>query len=272
MSKRMLICRCTERQLLAPEALAATAAAARADGYEVLEVSDLCQLCATRDPALLEWVGEGELSVAACHPRAIRWLLHQAGIPPATPSLIDLRTPINSPLSPPNPPINQQPSTINSPLPLTPDPCHLPADPHWSPVIDYDRCTACKQCLSFCPFGVYSLSPAGDVAVTTPGNCKNNCPACARICPQMAIIFPKFKQGPISGEPVREEDVARVQAVLSEQAGGDLHELLAKRKLRAAYRKLEREATQQNRELTQDELAEAMATTARSIQQKEGTT
>jgi ferredoxin len=110
------------------------------------------------------------------------------------------------------------------------------------------------------------------VAVTAPGNCKNNCPACARICPQMAIIFPKFKQGPISGEPVREEDVARVQAVLSEQAGGDLHELLAKRKLRAAYRKLEREATQQNRELTQDELAEAMATTARSIQQKEGTT
>ena len=25
----------------------------------------------------------------------------------------------------------------------------------WFPVIDYDRCTNCMQCLSFCLFGVY---------------------------------------------------------------------------------------------------------------------
>ncbi|HEX8311367.1 MAG TPA: ferredoxin family protein, partial [Chthoniobacteraceae bacterium] len=27
----------------------------------------------------------------------------------------------------------------------------------WFPVIDYDRCTNCMQCLSFCLFGVYGV-------------------------------------------------------------------------------------------------------------------
>ncbi len=29
----------------------------------------------------------------------------------------------------------------------------------WFPVIDYDRCTNCMQCLSFCLFGVYGVTP-----------------------------------------------------------------------------------------------------------------
>ena len=28
----------------------------------------------------------------------------------------------------------------------------------WFPVIDYDRCTNCMQCLSFCLFGVYKMN------------------------------------------------------------------------------------------------------------------
>src|SRR5262245_34110763 len=30
----------------------------------------------------------------------------------------------------------------------------------WFPVIDYDRCTNCMQCLSFCLFGVYGVDAA----------------------------------------------------------------------------------------------------------------
>src|SRR5690349_15887991 len=31
----------------------------------------------------------------------------------------------------------------------------------WFPVIDYDRCTNCMQCLSFCLFGVYGADREG---------------------------------------------------------------------------------------------------------------
>ena len=70
----------------------------------------------------------------------------------------------------------------------------------WFPVIDYDRCRNCKQCLNFCLFGVYQLSPEGKVEVQNPSGCKTNCPACARMCPQKAIIFPKYADAPINGD------------------------------------------------------------------------
>jgi NAD-dependent dihydropyrimidine dehydrogenase PreA subunit len=64
----------------------------------------------------------------------------------------------------------------------------------WFPVIDYSRCSGCGQCADFCLFGVYEKR--GDfIKVSNPADCKNNCPACARICPQTAIIFPKYKDG-----------------------------------------------------------------------------
>jgi NAD-dependent dihydropyrimidine dehydrogenase PreA subunit len=69
----------------------------------------------------------------------------------------------------------------------------------WYPVIDYDRCTGCRQCVSFCLFGVYEVVE-GRVVVARPRKCKDNCPACARICPAGAIIFPKHPNAPINGE------------------------------------------------------------------------
>ena len=63
--------------------------------------------------------------------------------------------------------------------------------PRWYPLIDYSRCTGCRKCMDFCLFGVYALSD-GNVVVSNPDNCKNGCPACARTCPQRAIIFPHY--------------------------------------------------------------------------------
>jgi hypothetical protein len=73
------------------------------------------------------------------------------------------------------------------------------ASPRWFPVIDYSRCTTCRKCVDFCLFGVYALSD-GAVVVGNPDNCKNGCPACARTCPQRAIIFPHyFAEAAIAG-------------------------------------------------------------------------
>lgn len=72
----------------------------------------------------------------------------------------------------------------------------------WYPVIDYSCCEQCRHCQQFCLFGVYSTTDAGLVQVTQPDQCKAGCPACSRICPQGAIIFPLYQQNPaIAGAP-----------------------------------------------------------------------
>lgn len=108
----------------------------------------------------------------------------------------------------------------------------------WFPVIDYDRCTNCMQCLSFCLFDVYGVSKAGKLEVQQPTNCKTNCPACSRVCPEVAIVFPKYKAGPINGEPVNSEDVRRevMKVDISSLLGGDIYQALRDRSERAKSR------------------------------------
>jgi len=72
----------------------------------------------------------------------------------------------------------------------------------WYPVRDASRCTHCGHCVQFCLFGVWSRGETGEVGVTNPDACKDGCPACARICPQGAIIFPEYLDDPaICGAP-----------------------------------------------------------------------
>jgi len=60
----------------------------------------------------------------------------------------------------------------------------------WYPLIDRERCTRCGQCHEFCVFGVFERTAAGEVIIVRPDNCKPGCPACARVCPAGAVIFP----------------------------------------------------------------------------------
>jgi hypothetical protein len=77
-----------------------------------------------------------------------------------------------------------------------------PVGRRWYPVADGSRCTHCRHCLQFCLFGVYELDAEGKVAVRNPDNCKPGCPACSRICPQSAIMFPLYdKDAAIAGAP-----------------------------------------------------------------------
>ena len=83
----------------------------------------------------------------------------------------------------------------------------------WFPVIDTERCTHCRKCVDFCMFGVFALEHSvigteyrHKVRVINPESCKTDCPACARVCPQNAIMFPKSDEDRLNGslaEPVK---------------------------------------------------------------------
>lgn len=108
----------------------------------------------------------------------------------------------------------------------------------WFPVIDYDRCTNCMQCLSFCLFGVYGVDSDRRLQVQNQDNCKTNCPACSRVCPEAAILFPKYKAGPINGDIVSDADLQRekMKIDISALLGGDVYSLLRERSAKAQSR------------------------------------
>lgn len=69
----------------------------------------------------------------------------------------------------------------------------------WYPVIDYSRCTNCMECIDFCLFGVYGVDKVDEILVEQPDNCRKGCPACSRVCPENAIMFPQHKTPAIAG-------------------------------------------------------------------------
>lgn len=87
----------------------------------------------------------------------------------------------------------------------------------WYPVIDYDRCTNCMECIDFCLFGVYGVDNVDTILVEQQDNCKKGCPACSRVCPENAIIFPGHKTAAIAGA---DGDVGGLKIDLSKLFGG----------------------------------------------------
>jgi len=201
---RIVFCSCAYYDVIPRAAREQILAGLQRNGGTPEVVSDLCGLAANRDPRLKDWVDEGHLAIVACFPRAVRWLFHAAGAPlNGDVRLSNMRT--------------QSPEEIisqiadcgmwNAESGLDANPKSEIRNPQsdwvpWFPVIDYSRCRSCKQCLNFCLFGVYALSDEGRVEVRKPSGCKTNCPACARMCPAKAIIFPKYADAHINGDEV----------------------------------------------------------------------
>lgn len=102
----------------------------------------------------------------------------------------------------------------------------------WYPVIDRSRCSGCGTCLEYCLFSVYAADgarePAQRVSVRAPLNCKTGCPACARLCPEGALIFPFCAEAELNGE--MEAPAHRTREELAAALGDDPMRLLAERR------------------------------------------
>ncbi|MDF1823693.1 MAG: hypothetical protein P1U68_03565 [Verrucomicrobiales bacterium] len=80
--KKILYCRCAFAQAV-PEGVKNEVLKRLCDsGANFETVSDLCEMSARKDPRLSKLIeGEEPVQIAACYPRAVKWLFHQAGLP-----------------------------------------------------------------------------------------------------------------------------------------------------------------------------------------------
>lgn len=236
----VLFCHCAYTDLLPETTRRQLLDSLSAAGQAVHSVADLCLLASRRDPLLTQLAQTENLIVLACYPRAVRSLLQYAGVAfSETTRFYNLREQsaedILRAILPEYSPDSLQPS--DSPLPFPEKEGEwMP----WFPVLDRERCTNCKQCLNFCLFGVYEEGAEGRVEVVNPSGCKTYCPACARICPQAAIVFPKVGDSPINGAEITDENAVRdlIQVNVESILGADPYAALLERRKRNATRRL----------------------------------
>ena len=78
---RILYCNCTYAQVVPPEVKAAVLKDLSQSNRSFEAVADLCEMSARRDPVLRKLVEGGSVKIAACYPRAVKWLFSAAGAP-----------------------------------------------------------------------------------------------------------------------------------------------------------------------------------------------
>ena len=228
MGTRILYCNCGG-EIVKQEIKESIAHFLYHEKVNAIQISDLCGLCVSDKSSVKKVFSSAEPTlIAACHPRAVKKLLEYTGVEGLSNNFtfLNLRdTSKEEVLSTLKSFCNDEPSLQTEHV------CDKDW-PSWYPVIDYSRCSACGQCSDFCLFGVYEKVD-GKVSVFNPTGCKNNCPACARICPETAIIFPKYKQGgAISGSNSIDEvaEQQRQGQDLKTFLGSDIYKALEQRK------------------------------------------
>jgi hypothetical protein len=78
---RVLYCHCKYAKVIDPDVKAAVLAGLTAADVGFEAVADLCEMSARKDPSLARLAAPGEARIAACFPRAVKWLFHAAGSP-----------------------------------------------------------------------------------------------------------------------------------------------------------------------------------------------
>ncbi len=81
MSPRILYCHCAYAQIVPPRVKETVLRRLCDSGLAFEAVADLCEMSARRDPSLKSLVAGGALKIAACYPRAVKWLFAAAQAP-----------------------------------------------------------------------------------------------------------------------------------------------------------------------------------------------
>ena len=77
----LVYCRCAYARVVPLKVKDDVLEALAASGVDFDAAPDLCEMSARRDPRLKEIANAGPVTIAACYPRAVRWLFNDAGSP-----------------------------------------------------------------------------------------------------------------------------------------------------------------------------------------------
>lgn len=77
----LVYCRCAYARVVPLKVKDGVLEALAASGVDFDAAPDLCEMSARRDPRLKEIANAGPVKIAACYPRAVRWLFNDAGSP-----------------------------------------------------------------------------------------------------------------------------------------------------------------------------------------------
>ena len=80
-NRRILYCHCAYARVVPVEVKQEVLAELAESDLNFDAVPDLCEMSARRDPKLKELADGGALQIAACYPRAVKWLFAAAGAP-----------------------------------------------------------------------------------------------------------------------------------------------------------------------------------------------
>lgn len=80
-SPRILFCNCAYAKVVPPEVKEGVLKTLCESGAAFDAVADLCEMSARRDPALKRLAAGGSVKIAACYPRAVKWLFSAAAAP-----------------------------------------------------------------------------------------------------------------------------------------------------------------------------------------------
>ena len=77
---RILYCHCAYAKVVPLETKTAVLEGLARANVDFEAVPDLCEMAARQDPQLKDLVEGGTLCIAACYPRAVKWLFASAGV------------------------------------------------------------------------------------------------------------------------------------------------------------------------------------------------
>jgi len=205
-----LLLRLGSHDVLAADSRQRIAEHARIPPDSVVEITDLAKQAFEKNlRAVTEVLAQGQDIVIGCsRPRAIQALLDFAAVDVSALRITWLQ------------------------LPFDRDALRKGYGMPWFPVIDRARCTGCGTCADYCLFSVYAVEqampPNKQVRIAMPHYCKIGCPACARLCPAGALMFPFCHEPELNGEIA--DPQARSQETALAALGDDPMRVLAERK------------------------------------------
>ena len=222
MGKHVFICNCKTGNKVSQEKISKFKQAFLEKNIAHTIIEDLCGTV-VKNPEKLSVLKQDEgVMLLGCYPRAMEVLLQKAGIRMCCTD-IEFHDMQNDCVD----------CVLSSFEPMQGNGDVIPYNEEWNPwypVIDYSRCTGCQKCLNFCLFGVYKKDEHGNVIVAQPSNCKYLCPACARTCPEQAIVFPKFHESPIDGGEGEINVLSENEILEQLQKSDNIYDVLAQRR------------------------------------------